>query len=70
MGQGQWVRKNKMAKGTFLEANGRGQIWPWPGAQELPAAVWDQGPPDVGVVRWQSLAVGNWVPLPRSPMDV
>lgn len=57
-----------MAKDTFLKADGKGQIRPWPGAQALLAAAWGAGATRwKGVVGWGSVAVGDWVPLPRSP---
>lgn len=54
--------------GHIPQASGRGQIWPWPGAQELLAAAWGVGAASwKGVVGWGSLAVGDQVPPPRSP---
>ena len=52
-----------MAEGTFLKAGGRGQIRPWPGAQELLAAAWGAGAATwTGLVGWGSLAVSDQVP--------
>lgn len=52
-------RKNKMAEGAFLKAGGRGQIRPWPGAQELLAAAWG-----AGAASWKRVVGGGawqWV---------
>lgn len=51
-------QKSKMAEGTFLEASGRGQIWPWPGAQELLAAVWGAGA--TSCRGWQDGGAWQW----------